>query len=108
MFKLTDVYEFDWPVTVKKPVDGGKFAAESFTVRFLMVPRARLVELARDGGFDLLREVVVGWRDVNGEGDAAIAFTEEAREQLIAIPYVRAPLIDAYTDAIEGKARRKN
>ena len=37
MFVLQDVYEFDWPVAVKVPGDGG-VTEQSFTVRFRPLP----------------------------------------------------------------------
>ena len=110
MFTLSD--EFDWPVTVRAPKDGG-FEEQTFTVRFRAMSSGRAKQLAEDLApvpardqerklADLLPDVVVGWRDVVDEGGKPIAFDDKALGRVLDLPYVRVAMMAAYVQAITG------
>lgn len=111
MFKLAKVNRVYWPVTVQIPQDGGTSQKATFEAQFeiLSQDEADAVVMGRnDAHTDLLDRVLVGWKNVRGaEGEAEIPFTDEAKKQLLEIPYVRTGLMTAYAEASIG-GRRKN
>lgn len=109
MFVLNKDRIVSWPVKVQVPMDGGRHETQEFTARFKLVAQERLDTLTSVAPADahLLREVLVGWDGIAREGGQSIGFDEEAREELIGIPYVRLGLIAAYLEALTG-AKRKN
>lgn len=119
MFVLTRDHAYDWPVDVKVPVDGGRFETRAFTARFRIPAKARMDELFRTSGsatakafpndFDLAREVLVGWKDVEDETGGPLAFDDQNRDALLSVPYVLSAIIEAYLGSLYGQAaRRKN
>ena len=112
MFKLVENLEYDWPVQVRVPADGGKHKLQKFTAKFRAIGQDRTNELMESAGLKvdevLLREVLVGWGDDVGDSQGkAIAFDDDARDRLLQIPYVRTALAKAYNDSVSG-IRAKN
>ncbi len=109
MFQIASKNTCKWPVTVLVPQDGGKRAKYTFTAEFaLLAPeRERALKVGDISDEDFLREVLVGWSGVQDVDGADLPFSDDARDKLIAIPYVRAALIEAYFDFVAG-GRRKN
>ncbi|MBF0093991.1 MAG: hypothetical protein HQL34_05540 [Alphaproteobacteria bacterium] len=110
MFKLTTHHSYSWPVIVQTPVDGGKFTKATFDATFKVIPQERIDAIVRGGNVDaeLLCEVTQGWKGVQDDDGQDLPFSEEARDRLLSVPYVRAGLVDAYLDSLSGGARRKN
>ena len=107
MFKLQEVYEYDWPVTVRVPVDGGRFRPQKFTARFRMLDQDRAEELVEKGtgAVDraLLEEVWIGWgEDVQSEDGEALEYSDETRAKMLQKPFIRIALTKAYYDSISG------
>ena len=113
MFKLKDNKDFWWPVTVAVPVDG-RHAKHKFRGQFLLIDQEEIdgyVEDANDdeaGDLDLLSRVLIGWEGVADDDGNPIEFSDEVRDKLLKIPYVRLGLIKAYFEAVAGGRRRKN
>ncbi len=109
MFQIASKNTCKWPVTVLVPQDGGKRGKQTFTAEFaLLAPeRERMLKNGDIADEDFLREVLVGWSGVADADAADLPFSDEAHDKLIAIPYVRAALIEAYFDFVAG-GRRKN
>lgn len=111
MFKLTTQKTVTWPVTVQIPQDGGKTQKATFHVRVEVLPSDEFQAIYERGGNDedLLRRVLVDWDGVADADGHPIPFSEEARDALIRIPYVRVALITAYMEMSQGReARQKN
>lgn len=111
MFTLSVSHEFDWPVRILKPVDGGAKVEERCTVRFRLMDEDVAAKLIQDGDFKgLLSEAIVGWAaDVGDAHGQPLPFTPEHRASLVAIPYVREGLARAYLEATNGRElARKN
>lgn len=109
MFQIASKNTCKWPVNVQVPQDGGKRAKQTFTAEFMLLPPERQHAL-KNGSIpdeEFLCDVVVGWSGVNDADGADLPFSDEARDKLIAIPYVRAALIEAYFDFVAG-GRLKN
>lgn len=109
MFKLVSNRTFKRTVKISAPVDGG-LKESTFGVTFKALPVSKLKEYALgdlDGQLAFLREVVVGIDDVQDESGTTLTFTDELREQLIDLPFVRVSLIASYDAGIMG-AREKN
>ncbi len=117
MFKLVENYEYEWPVIVQVPVDGGKHEALEFTARFLAIESDRAEELLKSPTLlagpsagqikEFLREAIVGWgEDVADKDGASINFSDKAREKLIQIPYVRNALFEAYGESVRGRSEK--
>ncbi len=107
MYKVISEPTFTAPVTVCVPVDGGH-KDQTMKVKFRVVDVDELGEASGlDGQQKLLRRVVCGLEDVVGDDDSPLGFTDELRDQLIAVPYVRAAMLQTYLAAI-GKTRVGN
>ena len=109
MFQIATKTTCKWPGTVLVPQDGGKRGKQTFTAEFALLPdeRSRALRNGEISDDDFLREVLVGWSGVADADGADLPFSDEARDRLIAIPYVRVALIEAYFDFVAG-GRRKN
>lgn len=111
MFKLSQSATFWWPVEVSLPIDGGKFAKETFDVQFERYTQEKILEMrtqieagkVTDAGF--VRSVVQGWRGVTDEG-AEVPFSVGALEQLLNIPGTAAAIVMAFMEAHAGAARK--
>lgn len=130
--------QFTWPVKVRVPVDGGKFQDQTFTGCFRACPRSVLTEhlerqaraikaaqaAAGDGTGDdgraqadrdvdaeteIMREYFVGWGDdLVGEDGQPLPYSDEMRDRLLDVAFVRRAVTDAYWTAMNGGARAKN
>lgn len=117
MFVFEENPEFDWPVRVEIPVDGG-FVWQEFKARFKTLPEADV--LAKDEYTDLeafltsevdrIAKVLVGWEGVRVEGGGRdLLFNEANRDKLLKMRNVRIGVTRAYLEAVvEGKQREKN
>lgn len=113
-FKLRQTASYFWPVTVEYPIDGGKFAKETFDAEFARLPQERLEEIMRGvtagevADASIVREIVVGWKGVtDGDDNAEVPFSETALASVLAIPLAGASIIRAYMESL-SKAARKN
>lgn len=105
MFKLSTDPRFTHEVKVQVPVDGG-FKEQSFKATFRVLPLDQLkADEEVDGdeaGYQetTLRKVVVGLDDLVDDADQPIAYSDEIRDRLIAVPYVRIALMQTYIRAV--------
>lgn len=117
MFVLADVYEFDWPVTVKVPVDGG-VDEQVCTLRYRPLPTdeadalakqiAKLPAKDREAKQDeLLLRTVVGWgRDIVGPDKKPIPYSVETLKAALRWPFFKIAAYDGYTLAVTGQGAR--
>ena len=108
MFKLVDSHKVTWPVTIQKPIDGGKVEKHKVDAVFEILPSEESMELSREG--ELLERVVVGLKtEIGDEEGNPVEFEGEIRKRFLRIPYVRAALVEAYFQAAAGReAQQKN
>lgn len=101
---LTRPFEADWPVSVNVPQDGGEVKAVTFMARFRLIKDKELKAVIEAEGFtlqDLPRAFFVGF----GKG-VTQEFSPELREEMIATPWVRLGLQDAYQKFSQGIAAK--
>jgi hypothetical protein len=112
MFKIEKKATFFWPVLVNVPKDGGGFASHEFQAEFKFHEQSKmdlLLERLKNDDHDILRDLLVGWKQVSNPDGTPVEYTEEAKEALIDIPYVRSALLKSYFEAISGnKVKRGN
>lgn len=108
MFEITDTLKVNWPVDVKKPIDGGKTLTQRFTAQFEIIDTEQLQQAIVDG--DHLERVLIGWGDdIKGADGQPLPYTAENKQALLRIPYVRAAVMNAWVEASSGReAARKN
>ncbi len=108
MFKLAAVKTVMWPVDVQIPQDGGKVKKVRFSAQFEILSDDEYTETLTSG--DLLKRVLTGWEGVlPEEGNDPVEFNDDTKAQMLAMPYVRVALVQAYTQAASGReAARKN
>lgn len=111
MFKLKQTATFLWPVTVHIP-NAGKFDKHTFDAEFKRLSMDELKALGEreaDGeGVDACRQILLGWKGVVDDDGNDVPFSESALEQLLSIPAVRLAVLQAFREATNGGARRKN
>lgn len=63
-----------------------------------------------DNALAILGEALFNWGDIKEDAKDGpdLEFTDESFRQIMALPYVRSGFIDAYFDAVNGKARKGN
>lgn len=107
--KVVTERQFKHRVRVFTPVDGGH-TEESIKVTY------RVIDTEAVEGFDLaraedttefLRTVIVHIDDVQDENGAPISYSDDVRDTLLKIPYVRSALGRGYFEGI-GKGRKGN
>lgn len=124
MFVFKKACEFKWPVRIQVPEER-RVVTKEVTGVFTTVPPERVQQIVREAindfsdagrGADgqanadlrLMREVLAGWEGVVDEDKQPIEFTDEAREALMAVPYIRAAFVEAYNHGANGGAKAKN
>jgi hypothetical protein len=96
-----------WKVRVSVPQDGGTVRQDSFKAQFKIMGDARFAEVAKDATpAEMLREVVVGWSDLTANGEP-VPFSEDMRDRITDLPFMRSALFDAFLEARVGQ-RPKN
>lgn len=103
MFKVTSEPQFTHDVKVQEPVDGG-FRVSTFKIRFRVIPMDKLKSDSGEEGEvaqkESLRKVIVSMSDLIGEDDQPLQYSDELRDQLLDIAYVRLAILQTYTNAI--------
>ena len=113
MFKISERETVKRTVSFKRPGKGNSFINEKFTAEFLIVDIDRAAEIWTDtddaSGAVFLKEVFVGVEGIGDEEGNPLVFNDELRDQLIKIPYLTLPLLEAYRLAVTGgNPRSKN
>lgn len=106
MFKVTSEPVFTHEVKVMVPVDGG-FEAQTFKARFRVMDVEQLSDVQDEGGQKaVLQKVVAGMEDLVDEAGEPMPYSDDLRDRLIGVPFVRIALFTAYlrgvTKAPEG------
>lgn len=111
MFIISQKDTFTWPVQVEIPGEGKAIKAQ-FTAEFRRLPQSRMDEiLAADtppSDAELVREVMVGWKDVKDEAGTELEFNQVNLAQLLEVTGMRAIIGRAFMEAMLGGAKRKN
>ncbi len=121
-FVLQEEFRFWWPVEVKVPSaeKPGKFDKQTLEVEFLAMEMEEARELAEqwsrlktdeeksDHEHDLIKRVVVNWRNVDDDDGEAVDFSSDNLDRMLGITFVRIPIYRAYGAAMAGEARAKN
>lgn len=107
-----------WPVYLPEPQDGGTIKKHKITVHFLAEPTEVQQErwkqmndrtssgdphAALKAQQEMLEAVFVGWDEVWGEDDQPLAFTDETRDRMVAYPWRRDAILDAYNQMAKGQ-----
>ncbi|MGE0256928.1 MAG: hypothetical protein AB7N54_20230 [Alphaproteobacteria bacterium] len=114
MFNIDDRPQFDWPVTICIPADGGQHVEKRITGRFRVVPREEFDSplLGLDAATDraALAKVVVGWgaTDIGDAAGQPLPPTPENIRRVLGIDYVRNAFAAAYGEAITGRPRKNS
>lgn len=105
---------YNWPVTISEPMDGGGFNDQKVRVKFKMLKQSRIDEIIKNEAeedADILRDVLVGWDEdaFKDEAGNAIPFNDENKDLILSVPFVRGALVKSFFESIAGKAfKRKN
>jgi len=100
MFKVTEDRRFTHDVKVMVPTDGGH-SEESFKAEFRVVDIDNLGDTASlEGQQETLRRVVVSMSELVDDEKNEMPYSDELRDRLIRVPYVRSALLQTYLRAI--------
>lgn len=109
MFTLVDTLEFTHTIPVMVPVDGG-FKEQSLKVRFRLHQddAENAADLAKSDGMEaFLKRVIVSIDDVIDEAKKAMPYSDELRDQLISMSFVKIAMWNGYFAAVT-KAKAGN
>ena len=107
MFVLRKQWTVRWPVKVRVP---GSDADQEFTAVFQMAALDRIMAASAAAGAGApaaaaLQRAQWFWGDGGVDDSAApIAFTPEARDQMLNIPFVRQAVTAAFIACMQGRA----
>lgn len=115
MFKLATSDFYREKIKVHVPQGLGKHTVVSFVAHFKHLARDRIEDVVRElqsGDLTesaLLREVVVGFEEVQDEDGHPLEYSDPARDKLLNIAYVHSAVMTAFLDSLNGKqGGRKN
>lgn len=106
MFIFAPLTEITWPVTIRVPMDGGKFNDVEVSIRykrFTSTEQTALIAECKNAG-ELLKKVVVGWgpEDFGNQDGAYIEFSEENLESMVDVDYICRAFRDGFFNANAG------
>lgn len=102
MFNIAERPEFTHEVKIAVPADNG-YREDSMRVRFRAIPDEEADAFRLDdpdGMKGFLREIIVHIDDLVGGDGKPIAWSEDVRELVLGMPWVRMALMRAYTMAV--------
>jgi hypothetical protein len=110
MFKLpTGDQTFISKVQFQTPTDRGTYAQHQFKAKFKRLRVSELQEITKQNDdVLLLKEVFIGFDDVEGTDGKPCKFSLEARDLLLDDVIIMAALRDTYLREMQGGGRRKN
>ena len=107
MFKVTEERTFMRSVPVMVPTDGGH-TKETFKATYRVVDIEELDDThTLEGQQRVLRRVIVELGDLVDDSGSEMPYSEELRDKLIRVPYVRSALLQTYMQAVT-RARTGN
>jgi len=112
-FTLKQSDSYQWPVVIDIPVDGGRHDRQTFDGEFKRVTQSRIREMGQliqeeeITDADLVREVLVGWTNIDDDDGNPVKFSQSTLNQLIDIPLVATAIATAYFNSMAG-VKRKN
>ncbi len=107
MFKVTEERTFTRSVPVMVPTDGGH-TKETFKATYRVVDIEELDDThTLEGQQRVLRRVVVSMDELVDDAGAEMPYSDELRDKLIRVPFVRSALLQTYMQAVT-RARAGN
>lgn len=110
---MNKAQSYFWPVSVERPISGGKFEKETFDAEFKDLPQSRIKEIQKlianeqIADIEFCKEVLIGWKGVNDGSGQDVPFSESARDGLLDISLVAGSIVRAYFASLSG-AKAKN
>ena len=104
MLKISSNPTFQRTITAKVPVDGG-YREDSFKVTFKMLSTDEInkFDLASEAGTrQLLTAVIENLDDIAGENDKPLPYSDDLRDKVLGLPYLRTALVTEYFKSISG------
>lgn len=110
MFKLPSGDQtFVSKISFQIPTDRGTHQQCQFKAKFRRVTLSDLKVLTEKGDdVELLKDVFVGFEEIEGTDGKPCEFSDEARDILLDDPIVLGALRDTYLREMQGGGRRKN
>lgn len=111
MFDFQTDFRFAAPVRVLVPTLDGQ-QEKTFTGEFRLVPKDELDKAINGAGENTdavaMRLAFVGWKDDLTHNGEPWPFSEQAREELLSVPFCRAAIAMAYWRQVNGVQTEKN
>lgn len=111
MFVIDQKDSFTWPVEFEIPGDG-KPTKGQIVAEFKRVPQSRLDSMMNPDTApqdeDLVREVMIGWKEVKDETGADLEYNAVNLNRLLEVAGMRRAICMAFLQAMMGGGKRKN
>lgn len=113
-FVLKQSATYSWPVTLRLPVDGGRYEKQTFDAQFRRLSQSRINEIqdlvrAKQRGDDVdltdqsvADEVLAGWAGVQDDDGEEVPFSATVKAELLNIPAVASGIVVAYFESVTG------
>jgi len=107
MFKVSSSPQFTHPVEVLVPVDGGH-EKQTFKATFKVLDASEDDDKhdlnSTSGSSAFLRDALISMSDLVDDHGAQLVYSDNLRDQMLKVPYVRTALARAYFSAITKAA----
>lgn len=106
-FIIKKLQEYFWNITISEPVDGG-FVDQKVSVKFKMLKQDRIDEIIKDEAeedADILDDVLIGWGEQSFKDEQGnnLLFSQENKDLILSVPFVRTALVKGFFASIAGK-----
>ena len=113
-FVLKQSATYLWPVTLRLPVDGGRYEKQTFDAQFRRLSQSRINEIqdlvrAKQRGDDVeltdqsvADEVLAGWDGVQDDDGEDVPYSEAAKAEMLGIASVASSIVVAYFESVTG------
>jgi hypothetical protein len=86
-FVLKKKESYWWPIKVKSPADDGKYDEQELNLHFKKLKVSDLQKKLEGDRKELVKEIVIGWKEVKDEDGKEIPFSTKALENLLNSEY---------------------
>ena len=104
MFNIAALPTFKRTVKVSVPNDAG-YEEQSFIATYKVLDTATADSFGLDtekGSADFVRAILISLDDIVGADKKPVPYSDELRDQVIAVPYARMALVRTYMAAVGG------
>jgi hypothetical protein len=113
MYKMGSSESYSWPVKIILPTDDGKTVAQDFKAVFRRIKQTEIdgflndVAAGKTTDREIVKSVMVGWKDIIDESGNQIPFTDSLLDQVLEPAGIASQIGSAFLESLRA-GRVKN